>query len=72
MTEASRTRGAERMRRYRERRRRGLRCVLIQIRRSEQDALVKKGLLAPEQRGDRSATAKALHKFLDMTLGRAW
>ena len=61
---------AERMRLYRERRRRGLRCLTIQIRHSEVDALVERGLLAPEQRADRRYTVQALHRLLDLTLGR--
>src|SRR5262249_41610053 len=64
--------GARRMRWYRERRRRGLRCVTIQIRHSEVDALVTRRLLAPEERADRGALRQAIHRFLDMTLGRTW
>jgi hypothetical protein len=63
---------AKRMRRYRERRQRGLRCVTIQIRQSEVDALIHRRLLAPDQRSDQNAMVQALHRFLDMTLGRLW
>ena len=57
--------GAERMRRYRERRRRGLSCIRVELRRSEVDALIAQGLLAPAERQDRGALAAALHRFLD-------
>ena len=63
---------AVRMRRYRERRQLKLCCITIQLRASELDALIKWELLAPEQRTDRSAITRALHKFLDSTLGRTW
>jgi hypothetical protein len=57
--------GAQRMRRYRERRRRGLSCVKVQLRRTEVDALIARGLLEPAERKDRSALAAALHRYLD-------
>src|SRR5262249_54786727 len=47
-------------------------CVTIQIRHSEVDALVTRRLLAPEERADRGALRQAIHRFLDMTLGRTW
>src|SRR6516164_2043175 len=56
---------AERMRRYRERRRRGLLCIKVQLRRTEVDALIARGLLEPAERKDRSALAAALHRYLD-------
>ena len=60
---------AERMRRHRERRRDGLRCVLIELRETEIDVLVHKGLLKSETRNDPSAVIEALYAFLDRTLG---
>ena len=57
--------GAQRMRRYRERRRRGLSCIKVQLRRSEVEALIACGLLQPAQRQDRNALAAALHRYLD-------
>jgi hypothetical protein len=57
--------GAERMRRYRERRRRGLTCIKVELRRSEVDALITRGLLQPAERQDRGALAAALHRYLD-------
>ena len=64
---------AERMRRYRERRRRGLSCINVQLRQSEVDALIGRGLLQPAERQDRNALAAALHRYLDANLiaGRA-
>jgi hypothetical protein len=59
------TAGARRMRWYRERRRRGLTCIKVDLRRSEVDALIARGLLKPAERQDRSALAAALHRYLD-------
>jgi hypothetical protein len=76
MTESARlpspSRAAERMRLHRERRRRGLRCVTIEVRRSEVDRLIERRLLAPEEQGDGRALRRAIHKLLDVTLGRVW
>jgi hypothetical protein len=44
-TPAPRSAVAERMRRHRERRRDGLRCVTIELRETEIDALVRNGFL---------------------------
>jgi hypothetical protein len=57
------------MRRHQERRRKGLRCLLIQLRETEIDALIRQGLLNPETRNNASAVRKAFYKFLDGTLG---
>jgi hypothetical protein len=59
---------AERQRACRQRRREGLRCVTLEIRNSEVDALIRKQLLKPEIRNDLSAIIDALHCFLDQTL----
>jgi hypothetical protein len=56
---------AERMRRYRERGRRGLSCITVQLRRSEVDALIACGFLGATDREDRSALAAALHRYHD-------
>jgi hypothetical protein len=42
--------GAQRMRRYRERRRRGLSCIRVQLRRTEVDSLIACGLVQPAER----------------------
>jgi hypothetical protein len=60
---------AERMRRHRERRRDGLRCLVIELHETEIDALVHKGLLKTETRNDLGAVIDALYAYLDRTLG---
>lgn len=60
---------AQRMRRHRERRRDGLRCVMIELRETEIDAFVRRGLLSHETRNVPSAIINALYAFLDNTLG---
>ena len=60
---------ANRVRLHRERRRRGLRCLMIEIRDREIDALVRHGLLDGEQRDDTRAIRAAFHRYLDHTLG---
>lgn len=60
---------AERMRLHRQRRAKGLRCLIIELREEEIDALVRSDLLPPELRTDRSALRRALYAFLDRTLG---
>ena len=61
---------AERMRRHRERRRDGLRCLTIELRDSEVEALIRKQLLKPNTRNDPYAVRDALYEYLDQTLGR--
>ena len=68
-TPAARSAAAERMRQHRERRRQGLRCLMIELRETEIDALVAMGLLRTEMRNDASAIIDALYTFLDRTLG---
>jgi hypothetical protein len=62
---------AARMRLHRDRRRKGLRCLTIEVRESEIGALVRRGLLGPEMQDQPGAVAVALYEFLDLTLGRA-
>ena len=59
---------AERMRRHRERRREGLRCLMVELRATEIDALIRRGLLNGETRNDPGAIIDALYAFLDDTL----
>ena len=61
----SRSPGAERMRRHRDRRQKGLRCVRIELRETEIDVLIRRGRLADDSRGDLAAVRKALHGFFD-------
>jgi len=65
----SRSPAAERMRRHRERRRDGLRCLTIELRETERDALIRKGLLKADARNDLHAVREALYAHLDNTLG---
>jgi hypothetical protein len=65
----ARSPAAERMRRHRERRRDGLRCLTIELRETEIWTLVNKGLLQYEMRNDVKAIKNALYKLLDHTLG---
>ena len=60
---------AARMRLHRARRRAGLRCLMIELRETEVDALIRMGLLKPETRNDPNAVTGALYSFLDRTLG---
>jgi len=62
------TPAAERMRRSRQRRASGLRCFTVELRESEIDRLVRRGLLKPDQRRDHEAVLAALYRFLDATL----
>ena len=66
---ATRTPAAERMRRHRQRRRDGLRCVIIELRETEVDVLIRKGLLPTENRQDYASVQSALYAFLDDALG---
>jgi hypothetical protein len=59
---------AERMRRHRHRRRDGLRCLVIELRETEIDALTSKGLLKPEMRNDTVAISDALYAHLDRAI----
>jgi hypothetical protein len=59
---------AVRMRRHRERRRDGLRCMAIELRETEVTALIRKGLLRDDARNDLQAVRSAFYGFLDRTL----
>jgi hypothetical protein len=65
----TRSTAAERMRRHRERRRDGLRCLTIELRETEIDALIRKGMLKADTRNDPDAIRDALNMHLDHTLG---
>jgi hypothetical protein len=62
---------AERMRIHRERRRQGFRCLTFELRETEIDALIRRGLLQAEMRNDTYSVGKALGEHLDHTLGAA-
>ena len=59
------------MRRHRDRRRKGLRCVRIELREAEIDTLIRRRRLAPGSRGDLTAVRTALYEFLDDNRGDA-
>ena len=63
-----RTPAAERMRRHRQRRRDGLRCLVVELRETEIDVLVQKGLLKADARNDARAVREALYQYFDSTL----
>jgi hypothetical protein len=63
---------AERMRVSRQRRRDGLRCVPLEVRDEEIEALVKAGLLASDARNDRTAIAAAMGRLLDRLPPERW
>jgi hypothetical protein len=56
------------MRRSRERRRKGQRALMVALRKSEVEALVRRGWLGQEERADPIAIRKALYGFLDQQL----
>jgi len=62
---ATRSAAAERMRLHRERRRKGLRCLTIELRETEIDALIHRGLLKWETRNDPVVVKRALYVFLE-------
>jgi len=59
---------AIRMRRSRKRRRDRLRCLRIELRETEIDALVNKRLLKPDARNNYGALVKALYAFFEQQL----
>jgi hypothetical protein len=59
---------AIRMRRSRKRQLEGLRCLRVELRETEIDALVSKGFLKPDTRNNRPAVLKALYSFLEQEL----
>ena len=64
---AARSLAAERMRRSRERRRDGMRCLSVELRATEVAALIRRGFLKADARNDPYAVLEALHQFLDAT-----
>jgi hypothetical protein len=65
---ATRSAAAERMRRHRQRQRKGLRCFTIVLHATEIETLIRKGLLKWETRNDRNAIVKAIYDHFDRTL----
>jgi hypothetical protein len=54
-----------RMARHRDRRRKGLRCVTIELREAEVEVLVRRGWLSADDRASPAAVKKGLYGFLD-------
>ena len=67
-TVAPRSAAAERMRRHRERRRDGLRCLIVELRETEIDALTRRGFLRADARNDPYSIQMALYEFLERSL----
>jgi hypothetical protein len=63
--ELSRSTSAARMLRHRERRRRGLRFLGIELREREIEALIRRGRLNPDHRANAAAVRQALYGFLN-------
>ena len=59
---------AERMRAYRERRKAGLCCLMIELHVTDIDELVRRKLLNADARADPNAILSALYRHLDDTL----
>ena len=59
---------AQRMRRHRQRRKTGLHCLTIELRATEIDALIRRGLLRSETRNDQASILGALYAHFDRTL----
>ena len=59
---------AERIRRHRQRRRDGLRCLTVELYETEIDAFIQRGLLKPEMRNDPLEVIEALYQHLKQTL----
>ena len=59
---------AERMALYRKRKKGGLRCVMLEVRKSEIAGLVRAGLLDSNQSNDLLALKAALYRHLEETL----
>jgi hypothetical protein len=62
------TPAAIRMRAHRQRRKAGLRCILAEIRATEIDVLIRRGLMKADTRHDAKAIRNALYQHLDDTL----
>jgi hypothetical protein len=63
-----RSAGAQRMALYRVRRRKGLRCVMIELLDVEINMLIRRGWLARDRRADPVALRDAFHMMLDDVL----
>ena len=60
--------GALRQQLYRQRKKRGLQCIQVEIRHTEIHALIRQGLLVASEASTATAIRSALYKHLDRTL----
>ena len=61
----TRSPAAERMRLHRERKKNGMRCLMIELRETEIDALIRKGFLTADTRNDKQAIVDSLYGYFD-------
>jgi hypothetical protein len=61
----NRSPAAERMRVHRKRKKSGMRCLMIELRETEIDALIRKGFLKADARSDISALTDAIYAYFD-------
>jgi hypothetical protein len=59
---------AERMRQHRERKKSGMRCVMLELRETEIDALIRKGFLKSDARNDKTQITDAIYAYFDQEL----
>lgn len=64
----NRSSSAERMRQHRERKKSGMRCLMIELRETEINALIQKGFLNADARNDKSEIADAIYAYFDREL----
>ena len=64
----NRSPAAERMRVHRERKKSGMRCVMLELRETEINALIRKGFLKADARNDTSAIVDAIYAYFDREL----
>lgn len=64
----TRSPGAQRMQRNRERRRKRLRSITVDLHETEVDVLIRRGWLAADSRCDNAAVVRALYCFFDEAL----
>jgi hypothetical protein len=62
---------AKRMRRHRQRRRDGMRCLQLEVRDTEIDELIRRKLLKQEMRNDKQSLLDAFYEFLEESLDAA-
>jgi hypothetical protein len=64
----NRSPAAERMRLHRERKKNGMRCLMIELRETEIDTLIRKGFLTADTRNDTSEIIDAIYAYFDCEL----